>query len=273
MPPATAFLAVLALLQASEAAVPTYLQTAYWENSDCSGTPFYINIIPEANCEQTSVMYTCLPYIFDGSQYYRATTCVADTHKWIKSYNMSRFLAMEQFSAGCDEYLEGNVLLANDSCVKIMNSTSYRSGIANPLSESQAPVGSIDADVEAGKLIQEVARTRDACLLLAGRRCYREYPIDWSQRQLEKVGLEVTNSIRLTNVYGRSAITRQLEVGRRHIPLLKDSVLANNMHQALDRVDERLEKEFGSGALPKEEQRRIRFGFDYVIAARKPAQA
>ncbi|ETM99803.1 TKL protein kinase [Phytophthora nicotianae INRA-310] len=131
MPPATAFLAVLALLQASEAAVPTYLQTAYWENSDCSGTPFYINIIPEANCEQTSVMYTCLPYIFDGSQYYRATTCVADTHKWIKSYNMSRFLAMEQFSAGCDEYLEGNVLLANDSCVKIMNSTSYRSGIAN----------------------------------------------------------------------------------------------------------------------------------------------
>ncbi|KAG6974932.1 hypothetical protein JG688_00002819 [Phytophthora aleatoria] len=142
-----------------------------------------------------------------------------------------------------------------------------------PLSESQAPMGSSDADVEASKLVQEVARTRDACLLLAGRRCYREYPIDWSHRQLEKVGLEVTNSVRLTNVYGRSAITRQLEVGRRHVPLFKDSVLADNMQQALDRVDERLEREFGSGTLPKEEQRRIRFGFDYVIAAHKPTHA
>ncbi|EEY53180.1 uncharacterized protein PITG_06813 [Phytophthora infestans T30-4] len=142
-----------------------------------------------------------------------------------------------------------------------------------PLSESQTPAGSSDAEIEAGKLIQEVARTRDACLLLAGRRCYREYPIEWSQRQLEKVGLEVTNSVRLTNVYGRSAITRQLEVGRRHIPLFWDPVLAGHMQQALDCVDERLEEEFGSGALPKEEQRRIRFGFDYVIAARKPAQA
>ncbi|KAF1774386.1 Protein-tyrosine phosphatase-like [Phytophthora cactorum] len=137
-----------------------------------------------------------------------------------------------------------------------------------PLSESQAPMGSSDADVEASKLVQEVARTRDACLLLAGRRCYREYPIDWSHRQLEKVGLEVANSVRLTNVYGHSAITRQLEVGRRHVPLFKDSVLADNMQQALDRVDERLEREFGSGTLPKEEQRRIRFGFDYTFDLR-----
>ncbi|GMF27886.1 unnamed protein product [Phytophthora lilii] len=142
-----------------------------------------------------------------------------------------------------------------------------------PLSESQCPAGASEADQEAGKLVQEVARTRDACLLLAGRRCYREYPVDWSQRQLEKAGLEVTNSVRLANIYGRSAITRQLEVGRRHIPMFKDSELADSMQQALDRVDERLEEEFGSGGLPKEEQRRIRFGFDYVIAARKPVQA
>ncbi|KAE8901670.1 hypothetical protein PF005_g15752 [Phytophthora fragariae] len=141
-----------------------------------------------------------------------------------------------------------------------------------PLSESQIPAGASDADEEAGKLIQEVARTRDACLLLAGRRCYREYPIDWSHRQLEKAGLEVTNSVRLANVYGRSAVTRQLEVGRRHVPLFKDSQLAESMQQALDRVDERLEEVFGSGGLPKEEQNRIRFGFDYVIAARKPSK-
>ncbi|CAH0485293.1 unnamed protein product [Peronospora farinosa] len=142
-----------------------------------------------------------------------------------------------------------------------------------PWSESQAPASASDQDIKAEKLIQEVARTRDACLLLAGRRCYREYPIDWSQRQLEKAGMKVTNSVRLTNVYGRSAITRQLDVGRRHIPLLKDSELANNMIEALNRIDERLEEEFGSKKLPKKKQHRIRFGFDYVLAACKSFEA
>ncbi|KAG2523222.1 hypothetical protein JM16_003861 [Phytophthora kernoviae] len=139
-----------------------------------------------------------------------------------------------------------------------------------PLSESQAPAGASNEDLAAGKLIQEVARTRDACLLLAGRRCYREFPIQWCERQLEKTGMNGINSVRLTNIYGRSAITRQLEVGRRHISMMKDDVLAENMQQALDRVDARLEAEFGSANLPKAEQRRIRFGFDYVIAASKP---
>ena len=142
-----------------------------------------------------------------------------------------------------------------------------------PWSESQAPAGASDHDVKAEKLIQEVARTRDACLLLAGRRCYREYPIDWSQRQLEKAGMEVTTSVRFTNVYGRSAITRQLEVGRRHVPMFKDRELANNMIEALNRIDERLEDEFGSAGLSNENQHRIRFGFDYVLAACKSLEA
>ena len=142
-----------------------------------------------------------------------------------------------------------------------------------PWSESQAPAGASDHDVKAEKLIQEVARTRDACLLLAGRRCYREYPIDWSQRQLEKAGMEVTTSVRFTNVYGRSAITRQLEVGRRHVPMFKDRELANNMIEALNRIDERLEDEFGSAGLSNEKQHRIRFGFDYVLAACKSLEA
>lgn len=65
--------------------------------------------------------------------------------------------------------------------------------------------------------------------------------------------------MRLANVYGRSAVTRQLEVGRRHVPMFQDSELAESMQQALDRVDERLEEVFGPGGLPKDEQRRIRF--------------
>ncbi|RLN89994.1 hypothetical protein BBJ28_00002388 [Nothophytophthora sp. Chile5] len=141
-----------------------------------------------------------------------------------------------------------------------------------PLSESASAAASpSEADQAAGRLIQEVARTRDACLLLGGRRCYREYPIDWTQRQLEKAGLLVTDSVRLANVYSRAAITRQLEVGRRHVPLFGDATLAESMQQALNRLDTRLESTFGSADLPKQKQRRIRFGFDYVLAARKPS--
>ncbi|RLN38258.1 hypothetical protein BBJ28_00019773 [Nothophytophthora sp. Chile5] len=141
-----------------------------------------------------------------------------------------------------------------------------------PLSESASAAASpSEADQAAGRLIQEVARTRDACLLLGGRRCYREYPIDWTQRQLEKAGLPVTDSIRLANVYSRAAITRQLEVGRRHVPLFGDAALAESMQQALNRLDARLESTFGSADRPKQKQRRIRFGFDYVLAARKPS--
>ncbi|KAI9920808.1 hypothetical protein PsorP6_000941 [Peronosclerospora sorghi] len=135
-----------------------------------------------------------------------------------------------------------------------------------PLSESYASAGASDHDLEAGKLIQEIARTRDACLLLAGRPCYREYPMDWSQRQLELAGMTVTNSVRFVNVYGLSAITRQLDVGRRHVSMFKDRNLAENMTQALDRLHERLETVFGPST---DEQRKIHFGFDYVIAARK----
>ena len=141
-----------------------------------------------------------------------------------------------------------------------------------PLSKSQAPADGSNDDLElleTGKLIQEVARTRDACLLLAGHRVYREFPIEWSQRQLEKAGMDVTDSVRLVNVYTRSGITRQLEVGRRYVPLLKDSELRDHLVQALDRLDQRLEEKFGSATLAHDEQRKIRFGFDYVVAARK----
>ena len=142
-----------------------------------------------------------------------------------------------------------------------------------PLSESQAPANTSDSDIlEAGKLIQEVARTRDACLLLAGGHIYREFPIEWSQRQLEKAGLIVTDSVRLVNVCTRSVITRQLDVGRRYVLLLTDTELRGHLLQALDRLDQRLEEKFGASKLTNDEQRKICFGFDYVIAARKPIQ-
>ncbi|KAL3666204.1 hypothetical protein V7S43_008992 [Phytophthora oleae] len=111
------------LLFIEQVAALTYQETEYWETSDCSGPPFYMNVVPEGDC---NVTYDCSPYTSHGSEYYRRTSCVDDTLEWAKSYNSTSFLMLEQFNitpGGCEEYIEGNVFLANDSCVKIVNST------------------------------------------------------------------------------------------------------------------------------------------------------
>lgn len=39
-------------------------------------------------------------------------------------------------------------------------------------------------ETESGRIIWEIGRVRDACLLLAGERTYREFPMEWIQRSL-----------------------------------------------------------------------------------------
>ncbi|KAL4138278.1 hypothetical protein PRIC2_001785 [Phytophthora ramorum] len=132
---------LLAALLLQEAAAFTYQQSGYWETSDCSDAPFYMDIFPEANCGQLNITYNCSPYTFNSTEYYRTVICVEDTQVWTKSYYKSTdYVLLEQFdtsSSDCDEYFEGRVFLANESCIKMINSTSYQSAIAS--------VGSDDA--------------------------------------------------------------------------------------------------------------------------------
>uniref|UniRef100_H3GYV8 Protein kinase domain-containing protein n=1 Tax=Phytophthora ramorum TaxID=164328 RepID=H3GYV8_PHYRM len=132
---------LLAALLLQEAAAFTYQQSGYWETSDCSDAPFYMDIFPEANCGQLNITYNCSPYTFNSTEYYRTVICVEDTQVWTKSYYKSTdYVLVEQFdtsSSDCDEYFEGRVFLANESCIKMINSTSYQSAIAS--------VGSDDA--------------------------------------------------------------------------------------------------------------------------------
>ncbi|KAF1774384.1 Protein kinase-like domain [Phytophthora cactorum] len=61
---------------------------------------------------------------------------------------MSRYLMMEQFSktGDCEEYLEGKVFLVNNSCVKIMNSTSHQLAIASMDNDSSMGLNLFDDD-------------------------------------------------------------------------------------------------------------------------------
>ncbi|GLD92059.1 hypothetical protein PINS_up000592 [Pythium insidiosum] len=127
-----------------------------------------------------------------------------------------------------------------------------------PLSTSPSP-SCCDAGA---KIVQRMAQIRDACILLAGRRCYREFPLSWARRQLEKSAWRVSDSVELTNVYRKHTIHRQLEVARRQLKWFPDEALATSMREAI----ERFEKEVDD-VLRDAPDGRIPFGFDYVVAA------
>ncbi len=116
------------------------------------------------------------------------------------------------------------------------------------------------AETPGGDAILEIARLRDACILLAGHRCYREYPLDWVIRSLESSGYRVEDALSIPIVYRERFIVGQLDVCRRKLPLLADRALADRLAAHIDALQAR--------CLALDETRRgIRFGEDYVLRA------
>lgn len=128
-----------------------------------------------------------------------------------------------------------------------------------PIAES--PAATKKSDEPAFALIQEMARVRDACILLGGRRCYREFPMNWCERQLQAAGLTLNGNIKMANVYTCNTVQRQIQVGRNHVALFQDEELAKTMTKSLERLDAKIKQTF--------QTKKVKFGYDYVIAASK----
>jgi len=111
----------------------------------------------------------------------------------------------------------------------------------------------------------KVTGLRDACILLAGHRCYREYPIDWIERHLEKAGLTIVKSSKFPILYSHSAIVRQLNVARSKLKLFPSKALAQEMEVAISQLENESEI-----AIEKAPNKRLRLGFDYVVTAQMP---
>lgn len=133
-----------------------------------------------------------------------------------------------------------------------------------PLSECTATSAADADDVALAALAQEMARVRDACILLAGRRCYREFPMTWCARQLRVAGFRVDSSVQLANVYRRETVQRQFQVGRNQFVWFDDAETQDAMSRKLAGLEARADALFHGG-------KKIRFGFDYVLAATKSA--
>lgn len=111
-------------------------------------------------------------------------------------------------------------------------------------------------------IIMDITRMRDACILLAGHRCYREYPATWVERQLEAHGFKVLGMEKLPILYSEHSARRQLNVAKSKLRFFQDRTLAKAMGEAIEQLDRRV-----VALMNEQPGKRIKQGFDYIIAA------
>lgn len=119
-------------------------------------------------------------------------------------------------------------------------------------------------DKAAGKanVICRVREVRDACILLARHRCYREYPAEWIHRQIENTpNLKVKETHKFPILYRYNTIQRQINVGRSKFSEFGSPSLVSSMKEVLDDLERQAQEATKDGP--------IKFGFDYVISAEK----
>ena len=112
-----------------------------------------------------------------------------------------------------------------------------------------------------------ITKVRDACILLAGHRCYREYPMDWIVRHLALAGLDIAEMRTYPIRYDHGTMVRQINVGRSKLKFFQSKGMAREMRHVLDG----LEKESLEVAR-RQKDSRVTLGFDYIVVAEKPVE-
>lgn len=64
----------------------------------------------------------------------------------------------------------------------------------------------------AGRLVRAIGSLRDACLLLAGERPYREFPLDWVGQQLIKASFRILEARHFPIIYREKFVNGQLDM-------------------------------------------------------------
>lgn len=82
---------------------------------------------------------------------------------------------------------------------------------------------------EAGALIWEIGRYRDACLILSGQRHYREYPLDWVLAQLRRSGFQPVAARKIPVGYKAKFVNSQIDLARPRLERLADQTLGRSL--------------------------------------------
>jgi hypothetical protein len=110
------------------------------------------------------------------------------------------------------------------------------------------------------RVIWEIGRVRDACLLLAGERPYREFPLDWIQRRLGLAGFRLLEAHRYPIRYRARYVHSQLDMCLARLEYFPSKDVGTAMRDYVE--------ELWARALELEEREAgLRHGHDYVIAA------
>ncbi len=112
----------------------------------------------------------------------------------------------------------------------------------------------------AGAMVCEIGRLRDACLLLAGERPYREFPAEWVVRHLERGGWRVIDVKRFPIRYRAKFVDGQLDMCAARAARLTDPALRTALEARIAALR-------GAGHAMAEAEGGLRHGADYVIAA------
>lgn len=114
-----------------------------------------------------------------------------------------------------------------------------------------------------GNIICKVRQIRDACILLAGHRCYREYPVQWIERQISNTPeLTLLNTTTFPILYSHQTIVNQINVARSKFEYFPSPQLAEEMKSVLDDLESQSLEATSNG-------KRVKLGFDYVVTAVK----
>lgn len=114
-------------------------------------------------------------------------------------------------------------------------------------------------------IVCKITKVRDACILLAGHRCYREYPVDWVVRHIQKIPqLRVVKISQFPILYSHDTIVRQLNVARSKLPLFPTPGLAKEMETVIQDLEQESYK-----LTQKSRNGKLKIGFDYVLVIEK----
>jgi len=116
------------------------------------------------------------------------------------------------------------------------------------------------ASTRAGQLVREIGCLRDACLLLAGERPYREFPIEWVLQQIEGAGFEVIHARHHPIIYRRRFVDSQLDMCRDRVQRFHRAAPKRATLGYIDDLRARALAEI-------DREGGLRHGADYLIAA------
>jgi hypothetical protein len=122
------------------------------------------------------------------------------------------------------------------------------------------PYVAAEPDTPAGRLVWRIGRFRDACLLLAGERPYREYPAQWAVDRLEAADFRVVAARRYAIRYKVRFVNSQIDMCAPRLAALRDRTLAEALHAQGEHLRERALAHIAREGC-------LRHGHDYLLAA------